>query len=107
MKIPNLKEVKAMKEKSIESGIEYVKNGDFYIQNLTILTNKVTACHAKFIKRTDIAFARWKCRECLGIYILKKLTHRQKKMADSSYNRYGSQARYYRISKSKIPNGLG
>ena len=36
MKIPNLKEGDyAMKERFIENGIEYVRNGDYYIPNLT------------------------------------------------------------------------
>ena len=30
-----------MKEKFIENGIEYVKNGNYYIQNLTVLDDKV------------------------------------------------------------------
>ena len=45
-----------MKEKFIENGIEYVRNGDYYIPNLTVPDDKVYnigkygRLHAKFIK---------------------------------------------------------
>ena len=45
-----------MKEKIIENGIEYVRNGDYYIPNLTVPDEKVYKIgkygrmHAKFIK---------------------------------------------------------
>ena len=57
IKIPNLKECNyAMKEKFIENGIEYVRNGDYYIPNVTVPDDKVynigkyDRLHAKFIK---------------------------------------------------------
>ena len=63
MKIPNLKEGDyAMKEKFIENGIEYVRNGDYYIPNLTVPDDKVYnigkygRMHAKFIKETKPCF---------------------------------------------------
>ena len=40
MKIPNLKERKAMKEEIIENGIEYVRDGDYYIPNLKAAEGK-------------------------------------------------------------------
>ena len=45
-----------MKERFIENGIEYVRNGDYYIPNLTVHDDKVYnigkygRMHAKFIK---------------------------------------------------------
>ena len=45
-----------MKERFIENGIEYVRNGDYYIPNLTVPDDKVYnigkygRLHAKFIK---------------------------------------------------------
>ena len=45
-----------MKERFIENGIEYVRNGDYYIPNLTVPEDKVynidkyDRMHAKFIK---------------------------------------------------------
>ena len=42
MKIPNLKEGDyAMKERFIKNGIEYIRNGDYYIPNLTVPDDKV------------------------------------------------------------------
>lgn len=63
MKIPNLKEGDyAMKERFIENGIEYVRNGDYYIPNLTGPDDKVYnigkygRMHAKFIKENRPCF---------------------------------------------------
>ena len=45
-----------MKERFIENGIEYVRNGDYYIPNLTVPDNKTYnigkygRMHAKFVK---------------------------------------------------------
>ncbi len=47
-----------MKEKIIENGIEYVRNGDYYISNLQLPDEKVYnigkygRMHAKFIKES-------------------------------------------------------
>ena len=51
-----------MKEKFTENGIEYIKNGDYYIPNLTVPDNKVYnigkygRIHAKFIKENRPCF---------------------------------------------------
>ncbi|MBE7041841.1 MAG: TnpV protein [Ruminococcaceae bacterium] len=56
MKIPNLKEGDyAMKERFIENGIEYVRNGDYYIPNLKAPEGKYNIgkygrLHSIFIK---------------------------------------------------------
>ena len=45
-----------MKDKIIKNGIEYVRNGDYYIPNLTVPDDKVYnigkygRMHAKFVK---------------------------------------------------------
>ena len=50
-----------MKEKIIENGIEYVRDGDYYIPNLTVPDDKVYnigkygRIHAKFIKENHRA----------------------------------------------------
>ena len=42
MKLPNLKEAFTLwKKRFIENGIEYVRNGDYYIPNLTVPDDKV------------------------------------------------------------------
>ena len=38
-----------MKEKFIENGIEYVRNGDYYIPNLTVPDDKVYNIGSLFI----------------------------------------------------------
>ena len=51
-----------MKERFIENGIEYVRNGDYYIPNLTVPDDKVYnigkygRMHAKFIKENRPCF---------------------------------------------------
>ena len=51
-----------MKEKFTENGIEYIKNGDYYIPNPTVPDNKVYnigkygRIHAKFIKENRPRF---------------------------------------------------
>ena len=65
MKIPNLKEGKyTMKDKIIKNRIEYVRQGDYYIPNLTVPDEKVYKIgkygrmHAKFIKENRPCFKR-------------------------------------------------
>lgn len=51
-----------MKERFIENGIEYVRNGEYYIPNLTVPDDKVYSIgqygrmHAKFIKENRPCF---------------------------------------------------
>lgn len=50
-----------MKERCVENGIEYVKVGDYYIPNLTVLQKrynigKYGSLHKKFIKEHHNAF---------------------------------------------------
>lgn len=51
-----------MKERFIENGIEYVRNGEYYIPNLTVPDDKVYSIgkygrmHAKFIKKNRPCF---------------------------------------------------
>ena len=54
-----------MKEKLIKNGIEYVRNGDYYIPNLTVPDDKVYnigkygRTHAKFVKENRHRLHRW------------------------------------------------
>ena len=76
-----------MKEKFIENGIEYVRNGDYYIPNLTVPDDKVYnigkygRMHAKFIKENrridyglvDVAIPN--SVEIIGEYAFSGLTN--------------------------------
>ena len=53
-----------MKEKFIENGIEYVRDGDYYTPNLTVPDDKVynigsmVGCTQYLLKKTDISYTQ-------------------------------------------------
>ena len=94
MKIPNLKEGDyAMKEKFIENGIEYVRNGDYYIPNLTVPDEKVyKICkygrmHAKFIKENRPCFYSIKMIDGIWLASLKGIDTSAKETVDKLIKR--------------------
>ena len=89
MKIPNLKEGDyAMKERFIENGIEYVRNGDYYIPNLTVPDEKVYKIgkygrmHAKFIKENRPCFYSMKMLNGTWLAYLEEVDTSAKEMVD-------------------------
>ena len=73
-----------MKERFIENGIVYVRNGDYYLPNLTVPGNKVYNIgkygrrYAKLSRRTDLVSILQRCLTVLDLHIWKKLTHPKK-----------------------------
>ena len=88
MKIQNLKEgVCAMKERFIENGIEYVRNGDYYIPNLKVPggnynIGKYGRMHAKFIKENRPCFYSMKMIDGTWLAYIKKIDTSAKEMVD-------------------------
>ena len=89
IKIPNLKEGDyAMKERFIENGIEYVRNGDYYIPNLTVPDDKVYnigkygRMHAKFIKENRPCFYSMKMINGAWLTYLEEIDTTTKEMID-------------------------
>ena len=89
MKIPNLKEGEyTMKDKIIKNGIEYVRNGDYYIPNLTVPDEKVYKIgkygrmHAKFIKENRPCFCSMKMIDGTWLAYLKEIDTSAKEMVD-------------------------
>ena len=86
-----------MKEKFIENGIEYVRNGDYYIPNLKAPEGiynigKYGILHSIFIKENCPAFYSMKILDGTCLAYLEEID---------------TTARHYRGTKSKRPNGLG
>ena len=77
-----------MKEKFIENGIEYVKNGDYYIPNLTVADEKVYKIgkygrmYAKFIKENRPCFYSMKMIDGTWLAYLKEIDTSAKEMVD-------------------------
>ena len=77
-----------MKEKFIENGIEYVRNGDYYIPNLTVPDNKVYnigkygRLHAKFIKENRPCFYSMKMMNGTWLAYLEEIDTSAKEMVD-------------------------
>lgn len=77
-----------MKEKFIENGIEYVRNGDYYIPNLTVPDDKVYnigkygRMHAKFIKKNRPCFHSMKMLNGTWLAYLEKIDTSAKEMVD-------------------------
>lgn len=77
-----------MKEKIIENGIEYVRNGDYYIPNLTIPDDKVYnigrygRMHAKFIKENRPCFYSMKMLNGTWLAYLEEIDTSAKEMVD-------------------------
>ena len=77
-----------MKEKFIENGIEYVRNGDYYIPNLTVPGDKVYnigkygRMHAKFIKENRTCFYSIKMLNGTWLSYLEEIDTTAKEMID-------------------------
>ena len=77
-----------MKERFIENGIEYVRNGDYYIQNLTVPDDKVYnigkygRMHAKFIKENRPCFYSMKMLNGTWLAYLEEIDTTAKEMVD-------------------------
>ena len=77
-----------MKEKFIENRIEYVRNGDYYIPNLTVPDEKVYKIgkygrmHAKFIKENRPCFYSMKMIDGTWLAYLKEIDISAKEMVD-------------------------
>ena len=77
-----------MKERFIENGIEYVRNGDYYIPNLTVPDDKVYnigkygRMHAKFIKENRPCIYSMKMIDGTWLDYLEKIDTSAKEMVD-------------------------
>ncbi len=77
-----------MKERFIENGIEYVRNGDYYIPNLTGPDDKVYnigkygRMHAKFIKENRPCFYTAKMIDGTWLAYLEEIDTTAKEMVD-------------------------
>ena len=77
-----------MKERFIKNGIEYVRNGDYYIPNLTVPDEKVYKIgkygrmHAKFIKENRPCIYSMKMIDGTWLDYLEKIDTSAKEMAD-------------------------
>ncbi len=77
-----------MKEKIIENGIEYVRNGDYYIPNLTVPDDKVYnigkygRLHSIFIKENRPAFYSMKMLDGTWLAYLEEVDTTAKEMVD-------------------------
>ena len=77
-----------MKEKIIENGIEYVRNGDYYIPNLTVPDDKVYnigkygKLHSIFIKENRPAFYSMKMLDGTWLAYLEEIDTSAKEMID-------------------------
>jgi len=77
-----------MKERFIENGIEYVRNGDYYIPNLTVPDDKVYnigkygRMHERFIKENRPCFYSIKMLNGTWLAYLEEIDTSAKKMID-------------------------
>ena len=77
-----------MKEKFIENGIKYVRNGDYYIPNLTVPDDKVYnigrygKLHSIFIKENRRAFYSMKILNGTWLAYLEEIDTTAKEMVD-------------------------
>ncbi len=77
-----------MKERFIENGIEYVRNGDYYIPNLTVPNDNVYnigkygRMHAKFIKENRPCFYTAKMIDGTWLAYLSEIDASAKEMVD-------------------------
>ena len=77
-----------MKEKIIENGIEYVRNGDYYIPNLTVPDDKVYnigkygKMHAKFVKENRPTVYSMKMLNGTWLAYLEEIDTSAKEMVD-------------------------
>ncbi len=77
-----------MKEKFVENGIEYVRNGDYYIQNLTVPDDKVYnigkygRLHSIFIKENRPCIYSMKMLNGTWLAYLEEIDTTAKEMVD-------------------------
>lgn len=77
-----------MKERFIENGIEYVRNGDYYIPNLTVPDDKVYnigkygRMHERFIKENRPCFYSLKMLDGTWLAYLEEIDVTAKEMVD-------------------------
>ena len=77
-----------MKERFIENGIEYVRDGDYYIPNLTVPDNKTYnigkygRMHAKFIKENHRTIYSMKMINGTWLAYLEEIDTSTKEMVD-------------------------
>lgn len=77
-----------MKERFIENGIEYVRNGDYYIPNLTVPDDKVYnigkygRMHERFIKENRPCFYSMKMLNGTWLAYLEEIDKSAKEMVD-------------------------
>ena len=77
-----------MKERFIKNGIEYVRNGDYYIPNLTVPDDNVYnigkygRMHAKFIKENRPCFYTAKMLDGTWLAYLSEIDASAKEMVD-------------------------
>ena len=77
-----------MKEKFVKNGIEYVRQGDYYIPNLTVPDDKVYnigkygRMHAKFIKENRPCFYSIKMLNGTWLAYLEEIDTSAKEMVD-------------------------
>ncbi len=77
-----------MKERFIENGIEYVRNGDYYIPNLTVPNDNVYnigkygRMHAKFIKENRPCFYTAKMIDGTWLAYLSEIDASAKEMVN-------------------------
>jgi len=77
-----------MKERFIENGIEYVRNGDYYIPNLTVPDDKVYnigrygRLHSIFIKENRPTFYSMKMLNGTWLAYLEEIDTSAKEMVD-------------------------
>ena len=77
-----------MKERFIENGIEYVRNGDYYIPNLTVPDDKVYnigkygRMHERFIKENRPCFYSIKMLNGTWLAYLEEIDTSAKEMVD-------------------------
>ena len=77
-----------MKERFVENGIEYVRNGDYYIPNLTVPDDNVYnigkhgRMHAKFIKENRPCFYTAKMIDGTWLAYLSEIDASAKEMVD-------------------------
>ena len=78
-----------MKERIIENGIEYARNGDYYIPNLTVPDDKVYNIgkygrkHAKFIKENRPCLYSAKMLKGTWLAYLEEIDTTAKEMVDN------------------------
>ena len=78
-----------MKERFIENGIEYVRNGDYYIPNLTVPDDKVYnigkygRLHSIFIKENRPAFYSMKMLNGTWLAYLEEIDTSAREMIDN------------------------